>query len=105
MTETSDRRRQIETPFGPCQELMLEHFLGRVLPPLRHGIDPARIVAAMKTSGRASFNKTITKTVDGADSQETPRTVNGRPTILSSIRRGLSLPDMSLRVNEVVKAA
>ncbi len=61
MPETSNHRRQIETSLGPCQELGLEHFLNHVLPPLQHGIDPARIVVAMKTSGRASFNKTITK--------------------------------------------
>lgn len=60
MVETPDHGRQIETPFGPCQELLLEHFLDHVLPPLQHGLDPARIVATMKSSGKPPFNKIIT---------------------------------------------
>lgn len=60
MVEISDPRCQIKTPFGPCQELALKHFLDHVLPPLRHNLDPARIVATMKSSGKSSSNKIIT---------------------------------------------
>ena len=54
-------RREIETPYGPSRELTAQYFFDHVLPPLRHGLDPARVVTTLKSSRQSLFARVITK--------------------------------------------
>lgn len=51
----------ISTPFGPCHELTAQDFFDHVLPSLKPGINPAQVVATLKTAGTLSFDEAITQ--------------------------------------------
>ncbi|KAF7799147.1 hypothetical protein EIP86_010378 [Pleurotus ostreatoroseus] len=54
-------RHEIETPYGPSRELTTRYFFDHILPPLRHGLDPAQVVTTLKSSRQSVFAGIITK--------------------------------------------
>ncbi len=47
---TETERGGIKTPFGVSHEVPVQHFLDHFLPQLRHGLSPAPVLEAIKTS-------------------------------------------------------